>query len=78
MDEKEKIAMEYAKTKMGFIERRLKQNTKYNALEYLVIDGATTIEFPPEGGTKDVVIKSNSKWSVTSVNPSDEFENLFK
>ncbi len=52
MDEKEKIAMEYAKTKMGFIERRLKQNTKYNALKYLVIAGATTIELPWQSGSK--------------------------
>ena len=78
MDEKEKIAMDYAKTKMGFIERRLKQNTKYNVLKYIVINGPNTIIFPPEGGSKDLLIKSNTEWSVASVNPSNEFENLFE
>lgn len=77
MDEKEKIAMDYAKTKIGFIERRLKQNTKYNVLKYIVIDGPNTIIFPPEGGSKDLLIKSNTEWFVASVNPSNEFENLF-
>jgi hypothetical protein len=78
MDEKEKIVTEYASTKLGFIERRLEKDTTHYSLEYLTNDGPQTIVFPPEGGTKDVLIKSNTKWSITSVNPSDEFENLFE
>ncbi len=73
MDEKEKIAMDYAKTKMGFIERRLKQNTKYNALKYLVIDGAKTIELPWQGGSKELKIRSNDNWSVSVGNSPDDF-----
>lgn len=77
-DEKEKIVNEYASTKLGFIERRLKKNTDYHSLEYLVIDGSNTIVFPPEGGTKSIPIKSNTGWSLTLMNPSDESENLFE
>lgn len=77
-DEKEKIVTEYASTKLGFIERRLKKDTIHHCLNYLVIDGPKTIVFPPEGGKKDVLIKSNCKWSVTSVDLSDEFDNLFE
>lgn len=73
MEEKEKIAMDYAKTKMGFIERRLKQNTKYNALKYLVIDGAKTIELPWQGGSKELKIRSNDNWSVSVGNSPDDF-----
>jgi hypothetical protein len=78
IDEKEKIAVEYAKTKMGFIERRLKQNTMCNDLKYLVVDGPTTIKFPWQGGSKELKIRSNDKWSVSFGSSSDEFEGLFE
>ena len=75
--EMEKIVTEYESTKLGFIERRLKKNTNHHSLKHLVIDGPKTIVFPPEGGTKSIPIKSNDKWSVTAVNLSDEFEDIF-
>jgi hypothetical protein len=77
-DEKEKIVTEYASTKLGFIEQRLKKNTNHYSLKHIVIDGPKTIVFPPEGGTKSIPIRSNDKWSVTAVNQSNEFEDIFE
>lgn len=77
MDEKEKIANEYGLTKLGFIERRLKNDTKYNSLSFMVID-KPTLCFPWEGGSKNVMIKSSGNWSLSFENSPDEFEDLFE
>ncbi len=77
MDEKQKIANEYGLTKLGFIERRLKNDTKYSSLDFMVID-KPSLNFPSEGGTKDVMIKSSGNWSLSFENPHDEFENMFE
>lgn len=77
MDEKEKIAIEYATTKLGFIEKRLKKNTKYSSLSFIVIDKPTLV-FPCEGGTKDMMIKSSGSWSLSFEDPHDEFEDMFE
>ena len=77
MDEKEKIANEYGLTKLGFIERRLKKDTEYNCLEYLVVD-KPTLSFSYEGRPKDVMIKSSGNWSLSFENSPDEFEGLFE
>jgi hypothetical protein len=77
IDEKEKIASKYGLTKLGFIERRLKKDTEYNCLEYLVVD-KPTLSFSYEGRPKDVMIKSSGNWSLSFENPPDEFEGLFE
>lgn len=77
MDEKEKIANEYGLTKLGFIERRLKNDTKYSSLRFMVID-KPTLCFPWEGGSKNVMIKSSGNWSLSFENSPDEFEDLFE
>lgn len=77
MDEKEKIAIEYGLTKLGFIERRLKNDTKYSSLSFMVID-KPILCFPWEGGSKNVMIKSSGNWSLSFESSPDEFENMFE
>ncbi len=52
MDEKEKIKNEYDLTKLGFIERRLRENTVYTQLAYVIIDGPDGVSLIDENGVK--------------------------
>lgn len=62
----------YYETKLGFVERRIKENTKFNQSSYIVIDGPDKIFVPAEGGSGQIVVKSNDTWTVMADNiPSD-------
>ncbi len=56
----------YNSTKLGFVEKRIKENTRFNQSPYLVIDGPDRIFVPAEGGSGQIVVKSNREWSVTA------------
>lgn len=68
----EEMRSPYFYTKLGFVERRIKENTKFNQLPYIVIDGPKQIFLPAEGGSGQIIVKSNTTWDVNVEDiPSD-------
>ena len=68
----EEMRSQYFYTKLGFVERRIKGNTKFNQLPYIVIDGPKQIFVSAEGGYGHINVKSNDTWTVNvEDNPSD-------
>ena len=62
----------YFYTKLGFVERRIKENSKFNQSSYIVVDGPNEIFLPAEGGSGQIVVKSNTDWTIkTHDNPVD-------
>lgn len=62
----------YFYTKLGFVERRIKENTKFNQSPYIVLDVPDRIVLPAEGGSGQIVVKSNTDWIIkTQDNPVD-------
>lgn len=54
----------YYETKLGFVEKRIKENTKFNQSSYIVIDGPDKIILPAEGGSAQINVKSNDSWTI--------------
>ncbi|MBQ7533440.1 MAG: BACON domain-containing protein [Bacteroidales bacterium] len=61
----DKLQDTYEYTKLGFIERRLKENNKYNQSSYIAIDSPDVITLPAKGGSGTIIIKSNDTWSLS-------------
>lgn len=63
-NQEDKIRKEYELTKLGFIEKRLRKNTKYAQLDHIILDCPRTITFEPAGGTIEVPVYSNGPWHI--------------
>ena len=62
--QKDEIKQEYELTKMGFLERRLKQNAKYGQLEHVVLDCPQVVKIGPEGGSFEVPLYAGGSWNL--------------
>ncbi len=61
----DEIKETYEASKLGFIERRLKENSQYYQSPYIIIDSPDNIILPTKGGNGNIYIKSNSQWTVS-------------